>query len=137
MRIEELSRWNLKSVIWYCLRYRRGRALCVLESVESGKLSPHYIRPFRIIARVGLIAYTLELPEEFKGIHSSFHVSNLKKCLAGGDIVIPMDDIQLDDKLHVIEEPVEIVDREVKRIKQSWIPIVKVRCNSQRGPEFT
>ncbi|GKA50117.1 putative reverse transcriptase domain-containing protein [Tanacetum coccineum] len=61
----------------------------------------------------------------------------LKKCLAEGDVVVPMEEIQLDDKLHMIEEPVEIVDREVKRLKQSRIPIVKVRWNSQRGPEFT
>ncbi|GKF41325.1 hypothetical protein Tco_0124667 [Tanacetum coccineum] len=79
----------------------------------------------------------LELPEELKGIHSTFHVSNLKKCLAKGDIVIPMEEIQLDDKLHMIEELVEIVDREVNRLKQSRIPIVKVRWNSQKGPEFT
>ncbi|GKA69657.1 putative reverse transcriptase domain-containing protein, partial [Tanacetum coccineum] len=94
---------------------------------KRGKLSPRYIRPFKILARVGPVAYTLELPEEFKGVHSTFHVSNLKKCLAEGDIVVPMDEIQLDDKLHMIEEPVEIVDREVKRLKQSRIPIVKVR----------
>ncbi|GJW84797.1 putative reverse transcriptase domain-containing protein [Tanacetum coccineum] len=81
---------------------------------KRGKLSPHYIGPFRIIARVALVAYTLELPEELKGIHGTFHVSNLKKYLAEGDIVVPMDEIQLDDKLHMIEEPVEIVDREVK-----------------------
>ncbi|GJX98680.1 hypothetical protein Tco_0355699 [Tanacetum coccineum] len=78
-----------------------------------------------------------ELPEELKGIHSTFHVLNLKKCLAEGDVVVSMEEIQLDDKLHMIEEPVEIVDKEVKRLKQSRIPIVKVRWNSQRGPEFT
>ncbi|GJT68995.1 putative reverse transcriptase domain-containing protein [Tanacetum coccineum] len=104
---------------------------------KRGKLCPHYIGPFRTIARVGPVAYTLELPEELKGIHSTFHVSNLKKCLAEGDIVVLIDEIQLDDKLHMIEEPVEVVDREVKRLKQSRIPIVKVRWNSQRGPEFT
>nr|GEV06029.1 hypothetical protein [Tanacetum cinerariifolium] len=98
------------------------------------KLSPCYIGPFRILARVGPVAYTLELPEEFKGIHSTFHVLNLKKCLAEGDIVVLMDEIQLDDKLHVIEESVKIIDREVTRLKQSRIPIVKVRWNSQRGP---
>nr|GEU98084.1 reverse transcriptase domain-containing protein [Tanacetum cinerariifolium] len=91
------------------------------------KLSPRYIRPFKILARVGPVAYTLELPEELKGIHSTFYVSNLKKCLAEGDIVVLMEEIQLDDKLHMIEESVEIVDREVKRLKQSRIPIVNVR----------
>nr|GEZ98689.1 hypothetical protein [Tanacetum cinerariifolium] len=101
------------------------------------KLSPRYIRPFKILARVGHVAYTLELPEELKGIHSTFHVSNHKKCLAKGDIVIPMNEIQLDDKLHMIEEPVEVVDREVKQLKQSMIPIIKVRWSSQRDPEFT
>ncbi|GJV22833.1 putative reverse transcriptase domain-containing protein [Tanacetum coccineum] len=101
------------------------------------KLSSCYIGPFKILARVGPIGYTLEFPEELKGIHSTFHVSNLKKCLAEGDVVVPMDEIQLDDKLHMIEEPVEVVDREVKRLKQSPIHIVKVRWNSQRGPEFT
>ncbi|GKA87889.1 putative reverse transcriptase domain-containing protein [Tanacetum coccineum] len=102
-----------------------------------GKLSPRYIRPFKILARVGHVAYTLEFPEELKGIHSTFHVLNHKKCLAEGDVVVPMDEIQLNDKFHMIEEPVEIVDKEVKRLKQSRIPIVKVRWNSQRGPEFT
>ncbi|GKE65496.1 hypothetical protein Tco_1519657, partial [Tanacetum coccineum] len=90
------------------------------------KLSPRYIGPFKILARVGPVAYTLELPEQLKGIRSTFHVLNLKKYLVEGDIVVSMDEIQLDDKLHMIEEPVETIDREVKRLKQSWIPIVKV-----------
>nr|GEU96101.1 putative reverse transcriptase domain-containing protein [Tanacetum cinerariifolium] len=101
------------------------------------KLSPRYIGLFKILARVGPIAYTLELPEELKGIHSTFHFLNLKKCLAKGDVIVLMDEIQLDDKLHMIEEPVEVMDREVKRLKHSRIPIVKVRWNSQRGSEYT
>ncbi|GJW08324.1 putative reverse transcriptase domain-containing protein [Tanacetum coccineum] len=109
----------------------------VVHFGKRGILSPCYIGPFRILSRVGLVPYMLELPEELKGIHSTFHVSKLKKCLVEGDVVILMDEIQLDDKLHMIEEPVEVVDKEVKRLKQSWIPIIKVRRNSQRGPEFT
>ncbi|GJW36076.1 putative reverse transcriptase domain-containing protein [Tanacetum coccineum] len=110
---------------------------CTVHFGKRQKLSPRYIGPFKILARVYPVAYTLELPEELKGIYSTFQVSNLKKCLAEGDIVVPMDEIQLDDKLHMIEERVEVVDREVKRLKQSRIPIVKVRWNSQKGPEFT
>ncbi|GJW24042.1 putative reverse transcriptase domain-containing protein [Tanacetum coccineum] len=89
----------------------------VVRFRKHRKLSPRYIGPFKIVARVGPEAYTLELPEELKGIHSTFHVSNLRKCLAEGDVVVSMEEIQLDDKLHMIEEPVEIVDKEVKRLK--------------------
>nr|GEV16908.1 putative reverse transcriptase domain-containing protein [Tanacetum cinerariifolium] len=109
----------------------------VVRFGKRRKLNPRYIGPFKILTRVSLVAYTLELPEKLKGIHSTFHVLNIKRCLAEGDVVVPMDEIQLDDKLHMIEEPVEVVDREVKRLKQSQIPIVKVRWNSQRGQEFT
>nr|GEV80235.1 hypothetical protein [Tanacetum cinerariifolium] len=75
--------------------------------------------------------------DKLRGIHDTFHVSNLKRCFVNDDVVIPLDEVQLDDKLHFVEKPVEIMDREVKRVKQSRIPIVKVRWNSRRGPEFT
>nr|GEY40442.1 putative reverse transcriptase domain-containing protein [Tanacetum cinerariifolium] len=85
----------------------------------------------------GVISYKLELPKEHQGIHNTFHVLNLKKCLSNENLVIPHDEIRLDDKLHFIEEPIEIMDREVKQLKQSRIPIVKVRWNSRRESEFT
>nr|GEZ59508.1 putative reverse transcriptase domain-containing protein [Tanacetum cinerariifolium] len=91
------------------------------------KLSLRFIGAFIILERIGLVAYKLELPRELQGIHNTFHVSNLKKCLSDESLIIPLDEVQLDDKLHFIEEPAEIVDREVKRLKQSRIPIVKVR----------
>ncbi|GJU17891.1 putative reverse transcriptase domain-containing protein [Tanacetum coccineum] len=79
------------------------------------------------VDRVGPLAYKLELPEELQGIHNTFHVLNMKKCLSDESLIILLDGIQLNDKLHFIVEPVEIMDREVKQIKQSYIPIVKVR----------
>nr|GEW35245.1 reverse transcriptase domain-containing protein [Tanacetum cinerariifolium] len=104
----------------------------VIRFGKRGKLSPRYIRPLEIIERIGPVAYKLELPEKLHGIHNTFHVSNLKKCLADENLVIPLEEVQLDDKLHFIEEPVEIMDREVKQLKQRRIPIVKVRWNSRR-----
>ncbi|GJX78424.1 hypothetical protein Tco_0326573 [Tanacetum coccineum] len=100
--------------------------------IQFGKLNPRYIGPFKILKRVGPVAYTLELPEELSSVHSSFYVSNLKKCLSGESLVIPMKELRLDDKLNFVEEPVEIMDCEVKQLKQSRIPIVKVRWNFKR-----
>ncbi|GJY38883.1 putative reverse transcriptase domain-containing protein [Tanacetum coccineum] len=90
-----------------------------------------------VMLKVSPLAYKLELPEELSSIHNTFHISNLKKCLSDESLIIPMKELQLDDKLNFVEEPVEIMDREIKQLKRSHIPIVKVRWNSKRGPEFT
>ncbi|GKC60762.1 putative reverse transcriptase domain-containing protein [Tanacetum coccineum] len=91
----------------------------------------------KVLAKVGIVAYRLELPQQLSRVHSTFHVSNLKKCLSDEPLAVPLDEIYIDDKLRFVEEPVEIMDREVKRLKRSRIPIIKVRWNSRRGPEFT
>ncbi|GKF32015.1 hypothetical protein Tco_0101813, partial [Tanacetum coccineum] len=79
----------------------------------------------------------LELPQELSRVHNMFHVSNLKKCYSDKPLAVPLDGLQINDKLHFVEEPVESMDQEIKRLKQSCIPIFKVRWNSRRGPEFT
>nr|GEZ80440.1 putative reverse transcriptase domain-containing protein [Tanacetum cinerariifolium] len=83
------------------------------------------------------VAYKLELPKKLSNVHNTFHVSNLNKCLSDESFIIPMKELQFDDKLNFVEEPVEIMDREIKKLRQSRIPIIKVRWNSRRGPEFT
>ncbi|GKF53496.1 hypothetical protein Tco_0160406, partial [Tanacetum coccineum] len=98
---------------------------------------PRYVGTFEISERICLVAYRMRLPEELSCVHDTFHVSNLKKCRADANLHVPLDEIKVDKKLHFVEEPVEIMDREIKKLKLKKIALVKVRWNLKRGPEFT
>nr|GEW49305.1 putative reverse transcriptase domain-containing protein [Tanacetum cinerariifolium] len=124
------SRIPIIKVIW---NSKRG----VVRFGKRGKLNPRYIGPFKVLAKVGTVAYRLKLPQQLIRVHSTFHVSNLKKCVFDEPLAIPLDELHIDDKLRFVKEPVEIMEREIKRLRQSHILIIKVRWNSKRGPEFT
>ncbi|GJS00976.1 putative reverse transcriptase domain-containing protein [Tanacetum coccineum] len=98
----------------------------VIRFGKRGKLNPRYIGPFRVLAKVGDVAYKLKLPLELSRVHNTFHVSNLKKCYADEPLALPLDGLHSDDKLYFIEGPVEIMDHEAKQLKQSRILVVKV-----------
>ncbi|KAI3773943.1 hypothetical protein L1987_48482 [Smallanthus sonchifolius] len=104
---------------------------------KRGKLNPCYVGPFKIVKRIGPVAYQLDLPEGLSGVHNVFQISNLKKCLADESLAVPLEELHINEQLRFIEKSVEIMDREVKTLKRSKIPIVRVRWNSKRGLEFT
>ncbi|GJT07159.1 putative reverse transcriptase domain-containing protein [Tanacetum coccineum] len=116
------------------LRIDKRATLIGSESRWNSKLVLGYVK---VLAKVGKVAYKLELPQELSRVHHTFHVSNLKKCYSDEPLVMPLKGVHIDDTLQFMEEPVEIMDREIKRLKRSRIPLVKVRWNSRRGPEFT
>ncbi|KAF5772018.1 hypothetical protein HanXRQr2_Chr13g0571881 [Helianthus annuus] len=104
---------------------------------KKGKLSPRYIGPFEIIECVGSVAYKLNLPEELSGIHNVFYICNLKKCLADESLVISHTDVHIDKSLKFMEKLVSIEDRQVKKLRWKHVPIVKVKWDARRGPEYT
>ena len=109
----------------------------VVRFAKKGKLAPRYMGPFKILNRIHKVAFKLDLPQELSNVHPTFHISNLKKCLADENLHNPLDEVRIDESMHFIEKPVEIVDRHVKQLKGKKISIVKVNWESTRGPEFT
>ncbi|XP_035840312.1 uncharacterized protein LOC118487512 [Helianthus annuus] len=112
----------------------------IIRFRKKGKLSPRYIGPFEISERVGPVAYRLKLPTELQGIHDTFHVSNLRKCLADESLKIPWQEIQINDKLNFTERPIQIIDRRIKKLRNREFPLVRVKKNkwdARRGPEET
>nr|GEV12498.1 putative reverse transcriptase domain-containing protein [Tanacetum cinerariifolium] len=110
------------------------------KDVQYGKrekLNPTKAGPFKVLSKVSDVAYRLERPQQLSRVHNTFRVSNLKKCLSDESLVISLDELHVDDERHFVEEPVEIMDLEIKQLKKSHIPIIKVRWNSKRGPKFT
>ncbi|GJV84956.1 putative reverse transcriptase domain-containing protein [Tanacetum coccineum] len=105
----------------------------VQETTEKGKLNPRYVGPFKALEKVGSVAYKLELPQELSRVHNTFHASNLKKCYSDEPLAVPLKGLHMDEKLRFVEEPVEIMDREVKRLKKSHIPIVNAKTNFKRS----
>ncbi|KAD7477722.1 hypothetical protein E3N88_00858 [Mikania micrantha] len=109
----------------------------VIRFRKRGKLSPRFIGPFRIMTRVGKVAYRLDLPDELSGIHPTFHVSHLRKCLADDVAYVPLNDIEVDERMNYIEEPVAIVDTKEKQLRNKMIRQVKVQWKYRKGSEAT
>nr|GFB83612.1 putative reverse transcriptase domain-containing protein [Tanacetum cinerariifolium] len=124
---------SIKATPFEALYGRKCRSPVCWAKVGDAQLTG----PFKVLAKVGTVAYRLELPQQLSRVHSTFYVSNLKKCLSDEPLAIPLDESHIDDTLRFIKEPVENMDREIKWLRQSRIPIIKVRWNSKRGLEFT
>ncbi|GKA76601.1 hypothetical protein Tco_0783062 [Tanacetum coccineum] len=128
----DLKRKPMKFQVGYKVMLKVSPWKGVVRFGKRGKLNPRYVGPFKVLERVGSVAYKLELPQELSRVYNTFHVSNLKKCYADEPLAVLLDGLHFDDKLQFVKEPVEIMDREVEKLRRSRIPIVKVRWNSRR-----
>ena len=109
----------------------------IIRLRKRGKLGPRYIGPYKVIARVGKVAYRLELPEELSLIHNTFHVSQLRKCVVDESAVIPLEDIQIDERLNYVEKPIAVLERKTKALRNKTINLVKVQWQHRKGSEWT
>nr|GEU50505.1 putative reverse transcriptase domain-containing protein [Tanacetum cinerariifolium] len=141
LRLHRLKHFMIESVIHPCVGLRLDKFNSLVQRVvcfgKRGKLNPRYVGPFKVLKKVGAFAYKLKLPQELSRVHNTFHVSNLKKCYSDDPLVVSLEGLQLDDKLHFVKEPIKVMDREVKQLRRSRILIIMVRWNSRRGPDFT
>ena len=109
----------------------------VVRFGKKGKLSPRFVGPYRILKRVGKVAYELELPQEMELVHPVFHVSMLRKCLGDPTSIIPLDEVIIEDNLTYEEVPVDIFDRQVKRLRNKDVASVKVLWRNQHVESAT
>ncbi|KAL4585882.1 hypothetical protein LXL04_010509 [Taraxacum kok-saghyz] len=109
----------------------------VIRFRKRGKLGPRYIGPYKVIARVGKVAYRLELPVELSSIHNTFHVSQLRKCIVDDTAIVPLEDIQIDERLNYVEKPIAILERKIKKLRNKEIGTVKVQWQHRKGSEWT
>ncbi|KAI3751218.1 hypothetical protein L2E82_22266 [Cichorium intybus] len=109
----------------------------IIRFRKRGKLGPRYIGPYKIIERVGKVAYRLELPEQLSRIHNTFHVSQLRKCITDETAVVPIEDIQVDERLNYVERPIAILERKTKSLRNKVVVLVKVQWKHRKGSECT
>ncbi|KAI3693283.1 hypothetical protein L6452_33116 [Arctium lappa] len=109
----------------------------IIRFGKRGKLSPRFLGPFKVLKRVGLQAYQLELPPEMDGIHNTFHVCYFRKCLAEEESVIPLSEIRVDEGNRCVEEPEAILERKTKKLRHKEVTMVKVQWKHHRGGNVT
>lgn len=101
-----MQTWNIRLYNSKNVSPQKG----IIRFGKRGKLNPQYIEPFEILTRIGLVAYQLKLPWEVDNVYDVFHVSNLKRCLSDETLAVPIGEFQVNNKLNLVEEPIEIVD---------------------------